>query len=280
MEFTSFLPELTQIGLSKDQALVYTTLLQKGTSLASKVAKNSELTRPLAYKLLQELITLGLVVKKDEIGSVAQFTAEHPLKLRELIDRRREATALSSATLESVMSSLISTYTTLSGKPGVRILAGITGIQELYEDILNENKDILLIRSPKDISHLELGSIVEKQIDAQVKLGIHTQTITPLTNETHEELTNWDPTHLVTRRLTYLEKLNIPAQILIYGNKVAITAYEGELMTTIIDNEAICASFRILFSFMWQTLESEDREIRLQLESKGTTSSHLPVQEN
>lgn len=275
MELASFIPELIQIGLTEDQALVYATMLQIGVLPASKIAIKSGLSRPLTYKLLDELIGLKLVLKRDEVGMVARFSAEHPLKLRELIDQKREQVTKNATTLEGVMSTLISTYTTLSGKPGVRILAGISGIQELYDDILNENKDIFLIRSPKDVSHPELGSIVENQIDARVKLGIHTQTITPLTNETHEELTTWDSVHLVSRRLTLLEKLNIPAQIIIYGNKVAITAYEGELMTTIIDNQAICASFRILFAFMWQTLETEDAEIRSELERKAFIQPHL-----
>ncbi len=274
METALYIDALMQTGLTKDEALVYTTLIMRNNSTASALAVRSSLSRPLTYKILDGLIEKELVTKVDLPKAVSRFTAEHPLKLRELIDSQRIKLEQNKSALEGALGPLISAYTALSGKPGVRILEGVAGIEELYEDILNENQALLLIRSPKDVSHPELQDIVTAQIDAQVKQNIHTQAITPFTNETSEELENWDGAHLVTRRLVHLDTLRIPAQILIYANKVALTAYEEKLMTTIIDNEAIAMTFRLLFSVLWDTSEKSDSEIRTGLKA-GTLTAPL-----
>lgn len=254
--------ELTRVGLKADQAEVYVTLLSRGKTTASKLATFTSLTRPLTYKVLDELISLNLVEKIDEPGSVTHFSTTHPLKLREFIDQKRSEVEQKHTTLEGVLGQLISDYTVMSNRPGVRILQGLPGIDELYEDILNENKPISLIRSPQDDHFPELYSKVLKQIKSQVTAGITTRAITPFVDETKEEITKTDAQNLVTRHLVNMETFNIPAQIMIYADKVAITAFDNELVTTIIQNEAISKTFSLMFEFIWNALENEDAQIR------------------
>jgi sugar-specific transcriptional regulator TrmB len=253
---------LHEAGLREDQAITYTTLLSRGELSASKLAKYLPYSRPMVYKILDELISLKLVQKINIPGSISKFECTHPLNLREWILEERKKYEQKQKAIENTLTDLISTYTALSGKPGVRVLQGVSGIEELYEDILNERSPIYLIRSPYDDQHPEIIDLVVKQIDAQVRLGITTQAITPFDNETTEELETWDRDHLVSRRLVYLHKLDLPAQILLYADKVAITAFDGELMTTIIQNKGIHITFKLLFEFMWNALENEDSEIR------------------
>ena len=275
METEAKITDLIQAGLTKDQATIYISLLTRGRSAASKLVPLTTLSRPMVYRILDELVTLGLVTKHDAPKMVSQFESAHPLKLREFIDAKRSEVETKHKALESVLGSLISDYTALSGKPGVRILQGLAGISELYEDILNENVDIQLIRSPYDDRFPELLAVVLEQIKNQVKVGIHTQAITPFDNETTEELETDDSRNLVERRLASLETLDLPAQIILYADKVAITAFDTELMTTIIQNPAISKTFQMLFGFMWTQLESEDTRIRTGLRN-GTLTPPRP----
>jgi sugar-specific transcriptional regulator TrmB len=262
MEKNPSVSYLIQAGLREDQAVVYTHLVGRGAIAASKIAKQLSYSRPNIYRLLDELIGFGLIEKTDEPGRVATFSAAHPLVLREWLARERTKYSEREKALENTLTDLISTFTALSGKPGVRVLEGIAGITELYEDILNEQVPICLIRSPYDDQHPELIDKVMNQIQQQVKFGITTRAITPFDNETLEELEVTDKKNLVTRRLVYLHKLDIPAQILLYKDKIALTAFDGTLMTTIIQNVAISKTLQFLFEYLWQTLESEDNEIR------------------
>jgi sugar-specific transcriptional regulator TrmB len=266
---------LIQAGMREDQAVTYTTLLTKGKITASKLAGFLSYSRPNVYRLLDELIALNLVEKTDAPKMVSTFECSHPTKLREWMMREREALAQRQKAVESTLTDLISTYTALSGKPGVRVLQGTAGIEELYEDILNERAPICLIRSPYDDRHPEIFEKVLTQITEQVRLGITTRAITPLDNETIEELEILDRKNLVTRRLLELEHLDIPAQIILYADKVAITAFDGELMTTIIQNKAISGTFQLVFEFIWRALEQEDARIRTGLRD-GTIAAPRP----
>jgi sugar-specific transcriptional regulator TrmB len=217
--------------------------------------------RTLGYKVLGELETLGLVVKKDEPGKVAVFSAAHPLKLKELAENRLNEAKDAKNALESTLSKLISDFNTVAGQPGVRILEGLGGIAELYEDELNEQQLIRLIRSPEDDSVPELKAMVQKQIEEQKKLGISVRVIAPMTPGTPQKIISFDKERGVERRIIPLEQFAIPAQIAIYANKVALTAYEGSIITTIIENTAIRLTFEIMFEYIWRMAEPEHERI-------------------
>ena len=151
MEIPQKIEELVKVGLKADQAEVYITLLNRGKTTASKLAVFTSLTRPLAYKVLDELIALNLVEKVEKTGSITVFSTTHPLKLREFIDHKKSELEQKHTALEGILGQLVTDYTTMHNRPGVRILQGLSGIDELYEDILNENKPISLIRSPNNL---------------------------------------------------------------------------------------------------------------------------------
>jgi sugar-specific transcriptional regulator TrmB len=242
---------LIQAGLTADQATMYEALVASGPLPASKIARKSAISRTLGYKVLGELQTLGLVEKTDEPGKIALFTAAHPLTLKEIADKRLEQARDAKIALEGTLSRLISTFNTVSGSPGIRILEGVSGIAELYEDILNESQQLLLMRSYLDDTRPELASMVEHQIHEQVRTGIHTRALTPPETEPEEVWRKRDEALLVERRVLSKDTFSIPSQIIMYANKVAITAYEGALITTIIENPAINKTFVTLFDCLW-----------------------------
>jgi len=266
---------LIEAGLREDQAMVYTTLLERGKTTASKLAGRLPYSRPMVYRILDELINIGAVSKNDEVGAVSIFECAHPLKLRDWMAKEKNVYEQKQKALESTLTDLISLYSTQTGKPGVRVLQGLVGLSELYEDVLNEQSPLCLIRSPYDDQHPEISDLVIKQIEEQVKIGITTQAITPFDNETIEELETIDHKNLVTRRLVYIDQLDLPAQIIIYADKVALTAFDGELMTTIIQNKAIATTFQLLFELIWQTTKTEDENIRQGLRD-GTITAPRP----
>ncbi len=269
METLSSVSYLIKAGLRKDQATTYATLLSRGRLTASRLASYVPYSRTMVYKILEELIEFELVLKNEKPGTTATFECTHPLKLREWIQKEKLVYEQKSRAIETALTDLISTYTAVFEKPGVRLLQGTSGLEELYEDILNEQKPLRLIRSPYDDRFPEIFDRVSKQIQAQVKLGITTRAITPFDDETWEELQEVDPKNLVTRRLVSLEHLDLPAQIIIYADKVAITAFDTDIMTTIIQNTAINQTFGLIFEFIWGSLKTEDEKIRTGLK-EGT----------
>ena len=248
---------LTYLGLSTDQSHVYELLLQKGGRQAGQIPRALGISRPHAYKILDELIELGLITKEMLPGKPAQFIPVHPFALQELARKRKEESEIASQMVQGIMGSLISDYTSSSRVPGIRIISGFEGLKELYDDILHTKKDISLLRSTRDDHRPELLELVLKQIQKQVSLGINARLISPLPADIQgEALRSRDSSRLTTRKIFSRESFSVPSQILLYGNKVGITAYEDQLMTTIIENEAIAITFQSIFEILWETAKN------------------------
>lgn len=242
---------LEKVGLSSNEAKVYEALLRLGPSPASEIPKETNLSRPLVYKILEELFKKR-IVDRDDTEKVTRFLPAHPLKLTELVEDKKQAAASAEASLQGAFGNLLSAYNLFSGKPHAQFYEGLAGLENLYRDILQEEKNILLFRSPSDNSVPEIEKLVVKQIRDQVKRGIKTRAITPLTDEHMKIRQDYDAENLVERSKIPKKDLLIPAQIIVYGEKVGITSFSRPIITTIIQDKAISETFRILFEFIWK----------------------------
>lgn len=243
---------LSSIGMTGDQAHVYELLLSRGSRQAGQIPRILGISRPQAYKLLAELVEMGVVTKETPPGKPAQFLPLHPFALQELIRRRQQEVSLASQTMEGVMGSLVSDFSANSKIPGMRVLPGYEGIQVLYDDVLREKLPIKLLRSVKDDDSPELLAMVMRQIEEQKKRGITTQLLGPQpTDVSTATLQERDASRLTTRRVLTRDQFSVPAQVLLFGTKVAITSYDESIMTTIIENTAIATTFSSIFELLW-----------------------------
>ena len=91
LEYTE---EIIKAGLSTEQAIVYEVLLKVGEAPASTIAKSipagTSLSRPLVYKVLDELIELELAIKSTDTSKVARFLPKHPVAISQVIDKQKE----------------------------------------------------------------------------------------------------------------------------------------------------------------------------------------------
>ncbi|HVW71749.1 MAG TPA: helix-turn-helix domain-containing protein [Candidatus Paceibacterota bacterium] len=258
MENRTYFQALTSAGLTDEQAYVFEPLITGGTMQAGKLASRSGLSRTYTYRILEELAALGLVTREEPPGKPAQFTPVHPFAIAELARKREESAAVAKQTVEEVMGALISDYTASSRVPGVRILSGTEGVAELYEDTLRAGTDICLIRSTYDNKDEVLEELTRKHMSDRAARGIHTRAITPTGpggTTASAKILKRDKENLTERREMPRKSFDLPAQILIYGNKVAITAYGESLITTIIENPAIHTTLRVLFETIWNIAE-------------------------
>ena len=263
---------LKQAGLSEEQAVVYEALLEKGPQKASPLSTWTGVKRGLVYKILDQLGNIGLVEKKGGAGAVAVFSPNHPSLLLDKIERDKKNLELSKEMVQVGLGGLSSKYNLIAGKPNVRFFEGEDGLASLYEDILIDGKDILLIRSFDDNQHPKIIQMVTEQIKNQVKKNIRVRTITPFVSDTKESFLNYDKNNLVERRIIPKGLLDIPSQIIIYGSqKVGITSFGKDMMTTIIDNTLIATTFKMLFEYIWQKSTTEHEQI---INSFGSSNNH------
>lgn len=256
---------LIKAGLSPEQSVVYGVLLKNGKLSARKVHQKTPFKRGLVYKVLDQLVSLGLVEKIDEKGRVANFLAQHPIKLRDLAEQKEREAKDAQVALASVLPALISDFNMISGQPGISFFEGVEGLAKVYNDVVLVGKDIMLFRSVYDDDHPELAKLVEKQIKRQVEKGLHTLALTPLSKDTQVTVIESDDKNLVKRRVVPREKFILDSQIIIYGNKVAIVSLKNKLISTIIDNEDINNTWRTIFHYIWEKAGSESDKILAQI---------------
>ncbi len=241
---------LEKTGLSAEQASVYLVLLEHGLVPAKFIAQKAGIGRPLTYKILDQLVTRGLAERRSDAGKVIRFFPRHPQQLKELVHDQKIAVEQASGALQQIFGELSSSYNILLGKPNVRFLEGSTALEEVHADILEVGKPISIISSPAHRD--EYLELIRKQIERQVERNIETRAITPIDTTKRQIDHTLDQRNMVTRKVVPLERLDIPAQIIIYGDKVAITNFRDHTASVIIESSYINETFSKIFEYMWK----------------------------
>ena len=145
---------------------------------------------------------------------------------------------------------MISKYNLFIGKPNVQFYEGIEGIKKVHDYMVSTAKEIYLIQSPKDKVIPESKSLIDENIQARIKMGIKTRAITPLSVTTSEKL--------IERRIIDDSLFPMNAQILVHENIVSMVDYnQNNIITTIIENTEFADTFKTIFNFMWEKIETD-----------------------
>lgn len=244
---------LLDCGLSNEQSKIYLFLLENGLSPARQISIKTGVGRALTYKVLEQLIDLKLVEKRENQGKITLFAPGHPRTVQQLLEEKKQSIEHASLDLSVVIGPMISRFNALLGKPNVQSFEGIEGIKYTHEDILTVSEDILVISSPISYPERdEVISLIKNNSNIQAKHQIKTRAITPRSQIQRENINiGYDKENLIERKVIPAEKLNIPAQIVIYGDKVAITNFKESIITIIIESKYITETFKTMFEYIW-----------------------------
>jgi sugar-specific transcriptional regulator TrmB len=243
---------LVQAGLTPEQAGFYEALVASGPLPASKIAQKAHISRTLGYKVLGELEALGLVIKDDQPGKVALFTAAHPLKLKEVAEKRLEQAKDAKAALEGTLGKLISTFNLAGGRPGIEFYEGLPGVQQVLEDSLTAQSEIYTYA---DIESIEkyISDINKEYVRDREKLGIRKKGIALDTPFARKFLEGYAPSVTEMKLIKY-DVPSFHTVMQIYDGKISyITLSEQNLIGVIIADQRIYEMHRDLFLYMWNT---------------------------
>ena len=254
LEYTK---EITDTGLSKEQAIVYEVLLKQGESPASSIAKavpsGTTLSRPLVYKVLEELIQLDLATKSDEAGKIAKFTPKHPVAITKVIDKEKERIEQTKKQFLATSGKLSSLFNLSVGKPGVQFYEGKDGVWEVLMDSLAASEEILTYADLEAIAkyipdlNAEYSAIREDQDVKKRGLVIDSP-------EARKFLKSYDGEVTGTKLITSTDSV-VPFQTImqIYDNKVSyITLTNEYLVGIIITDQFIANTHKYLFESLWK----------------------------
>jgi len=244
---------LTKAGLTSDQAKVYEALLKGGVMPASKVALKAGLKRGLGYKVIEQLVSLGLVEKIEK--KVTLFAALHPSKIKENIQKRTDELRNIESTLSGALGPMISDYNLTSGKPNVQFFEGEQGVKKVLEDSLFSREEIL---SYADITSIQkyIPNINSWYVDQREKRAVKKRGILIDTPKAREILTLYHKA-VTDSKVIKLDTAPFESITQIYDGKVSyITLSENQMIGVIIEDEAIYQMHKALFNFTWSKAEA------------------------
>ncbi len=259
LEYTK---EITDTGLSKEQAVIYEVLLKLGVSPASAIAKaipsGTTLSRPLVYKVLEELIGLDLASKSEETGKIAKFTPKHPVAITKVIDEQRERIERTKKQFLATSGKLSSLFNLSVGKPGVQFYEGEDGVWEVLVDSLSATEEILTYADLEAIAkyipalNAEYSTMREEQDVKKRGLVVDSPEARKFLKSYDGKVTN---TKLISASEGFLPFQTV---VQIYDNKVSyITLTDEYLMGVIVTDQYIANTHKYLFESLWKLSSGE-----------------------
>ena len=165
-------------GLNDNEAVVYEFLLKTGKTTAGEIIKNTPLKRGVAYNTLADLVTKKLVSEnkikaKGARGKniISEFAPNHPESLRSYLESEKEKLEKAENNLEANISSLVSDFSLVSGRPGVRYFEGDEGVRKVLDDTLTSKTEILTIADVESVRK-HVPKINERYVQDRRRMGI------------------------------------------------------------------------------------------------------------
>ncbi len=243
--FTAIRPLLSRIGLDAKEIEVYLVILSLKVARASAIAAAAKTTRSHTYIILRNLEQKGLIAEVVR-GKVIHFIAEPPQRLKQYVEERERELHSLVPLVDSVLPLLSSFTKPLTGAPHVTMLQGKEGMRQLYRDALNQG--ICGIFNPDVMYEAFEGNIVT------MLLGKHTtMRARDLLMQTHttgrylKEVPPDDDYHV--RLLPKSAKFE--TDTMIFGDTVALLAYDDQRTIVRIENKNIADAFRAWFEILW-----------------------------
>jgi len=237
--------DLKEIGLSENEAKLYISLLELGSSTTGPIIKKSGLYRVIVYDTLEKLLQLGLVnysIKKNR----KQFEAEHPKQIMEIL-KNKEILA------KSVIANLSNLKKDKPLEQGVFIYEGWKGIRAAQENYFKEmdlgrKSEYLMVGASREL-HKKLDAFFNYFHERRSKMNIPAKL---LFNENNKQFGKLKVQYKPVQVRFMPKRIVTPSWVSIYKDMVLIGVTEDTPMAFFIKNKAIAESYRQYFYFMWE----------------------------
>jgi len=238
---------LEQLGLSKNEAKTYLTLLRLGSVPAGKLIKELGMHRAAVYNLLDLLIDKGLVHYVIQANR-KYFEAQEPERLIELIETKRNKLNEQERELKNVIPELKAKRALSTEEQEGTVYKGKKGLKSIYEDILKyKNSEMKVMGATgrfKEIFHAYFIHWHNRRVKKKINLKIiYSESVKKEKREKELKLAE----------IRYLPDTNItPSTTIIYRDKVATILWSEIPMVFLMRSENVAESHKHFFNILWK----------------------------
>jgi len=232
--------DLEKLNFTINEAKVYLTLINIGSSLAGKIAEDAGLDRSSTYNALKSLMEKGIVSTVYE----NKRTIYVPSDPKKIIDYFKEKEEIANR----IIPILKENYSVKKEKKNILLFKGFKGLKTVFQDILdscNEKDEIYVMGSEGQFNEMmpyyspifRKGKELKK---IKTKMLIRDNIIKKDKGK-------------YTEYKKIPADVSSPATINIYNGKVAIFVWEDTNPEAIlIENERVSKTFKNYFNFIWK----------------------------
>lgn len=236
---------LREIGLSDHQVMAYTYLLKNGPTPPPKLARNLKLTRSNAYKVLDQLVEMGLVSRLD-VNKKLNYKAEDPIALASIAAEERNRVIALEQNVKEALKQFRNDYQKSSIDTEVQTYRGNVAVKAVYEHQAKLQQPIYFIKTRDDIPALGFETM-----DFIRRLPANSNTprfgITPDSPEgaLNPEL---DRRSNLTRTWIDAGSYTAPVEWTVAGEELIIVNFADKTSAIRIKNSVVADSFKQLWS--------------------------------
>lgn len=233
---------LKSLGFTESEAGIYLTSLEMGPSSVQDIAKRAHVSRVTTYAVIESLSERGLMSSVEK-GKKHFFVAESPERLVSFVGTRvREM----EATLKEVESSLQDLKLLQRGeKPIVKMFEGHEALKAIQDDILrtrpkqvDEFGNLDEIRALYPLESMQSFVNELNRMKPEIRTIYHVEKYSgKIENKKEKEI--------------HIKDASFGGDLIIYGNKVAISSCKGKLLSVLIESQELAQLMRALFSRAW-----------------------------
>ncbi len=234
---------LEKYGLSNKEAKLYLATLCLGEASITQLAKKAELKRPTTYLVIDLLLKKNLLIEIPK-GKKVYYKAENPEILIEDIETNKLLVAEVLPTLKALYSKNLKT-------PQVSFYQGKNKVLQVLEQAFKA-KEIWAVFSPDKFLKVFTNKDNEHLFRILIRYGGIIYDLfedTPKAREFAKE-----KYRTAISEVKFLpKKLKFSTDIMVFDNKVVLISFEN-ITATVIEDESITQTQKILLQFIWQNL--------------------------
>ena len=238
---------LESAGLTKNESIVYLTLLKIGTSKTGEILKNSNLNSGKIYEILNSLMEKGLVAQTI-IDNVKHFSAADPSEIISYVEKRKQLLEEKEKQIKSILPQLNLLKQTEIDPTEVFVYTGFKGFKTVLNEIFKEEKN--------SKEHFAMGltqNKPKKYNDYWLKVNKNLNPKKIKRRLIFSDRNQYAKEHIKLGKIEVRVLPNItPAAINITGDSIAILNYENNGTFVLIKNKAISKSFKNFFEQLWK----------------------------
>ncbi len=240
---------LEKIGLTKNESIVYLTLVKAGTIKTAEILKKSGLNSGRIYDTLESLKHKGLI-SESAINGVKHFTASPPNQLKEYFQQRLNQLKQEEPIIDEAIPQLNLIRDTAVAKSRATIYTGLRGLKTAVDEAFEKlgRKEEILAMGVTSLKDEKINRFWIKWSPKRISKKIIAKHLFSETSDFYKEFRKMKYTQVrVLKGIT-------PVTVDIFGKKtVLIMNYKEPISCILIQDENTAQSFRQFFYQLWKS---------------------------